>query len=149
MLRFFLVILILIPSFAMACSCVAPKNDLALEYYEKTDVIIKGKIISASGGWSTMGPMTKIEVIEIIKGDDIPHTMTVNYNNLSAACGHDLVEGEENIFAIYDTRSLVITDNNSRGYGFRLMSSCHQIQIRHYLQNNKVNKNILEKDKEK
>ena len=142
-------LLFFIPSLVMACGCVAPNRELSQEFFAKTDVIVKGRIISVSGGWSAMGPMAKIEIIEVIKGKNIPEIMTANYNNMAAACGHDLVEGAEDIFGFYDTRSLVIADNNSRGYGFRLMNSCHQSQIRYYLENNKINKNTLGKDKEK
>jgi hypothetical protein len=139
-IRFLFIALLFVPvpSIAMACSCLEPNDKTAAESYKKADIIVSGKILSASGGWSEMGPMLKIEVIDVIKGDNIPDIMTVNYNNLPAACGHDLKAGDEAIFALYDTRSLTVTNNNVRGYGFRMMVSCHQYQVKHYL--DKINK---------
>jgi hypothetical protein len=131
----FILFLITMPSIAMACSCLEPNDKTASESYKKSDVIVKGRIQSASSGWSEMGPMVKIEVIDVIKGNEVPDIITSNYNNFPAACGHDLKAGEEAIFALYDTRSLTVTNNNLRGYGFRMMVSCHQNQVRHYIEN--------------
>ena len=115
-----------------ACSCMAPTEKQAYKAYKDTDIIIKGKILAKSGGWESSGPLIKIDVSDIYKGTNIPDVIMVNYNSNTAACGNHFEIDKDYIIALYDTRSLTLNDENTRGYGFRVMSSCHQYQIQHY-----------------
>lgn len=120
---------------ALACRCVAPSMDQGMVSYQEADIIIKGTVTSSSNGFSDTGPMLKIDIIDVIKGDNIPSAITANFNNVTAACGNEFTVGDDYIIALYDTRSLTLSDNNARGFGFRVMISCHQDQIRHYIEN--------------
>lgn len=125
---------------AWACRCLAPSDDHAMMSYQEADVVVKATITSASEGFSNLGPILKMDVIDVIKGEDIPESITANYNNVTAACGNEFTVEQDYIVALYDTRSLILADSNPRGYGFRVMVSCHQNQIRYYLKNKDITK---------
>ena len=127
------IMVLLTSSTVMACSCPEPTEDQAKAAYADTEVIVRARIIQVSGGWGTMTPIMRLEVIEKLKGDNIPTVMMANYNNNMAACGYDYQEGDEDIIALYDTRDIGLTDNNSRGYGFRVMSSCHAEAVKYFI----------------
>lgn len=120
-------------SHGWACSCTAPNKDSSKEAFAQSDVVIDAEIISASKGWSEIGPLLKVRSNKIYKGENIPDIMMINYNDHTAACGNQFKSGDNAILAIYDTRSVNLDDNNTRGYGFRLMVSCQQSQVRHYI----------------
>lgn len=134
-MRLYLLILLsfFIATPVWACKCAAPNNALAKISYDKADIVIKAHAVYTSDGWDDTGPLLKIRVDEVIKGHNIPDEITANYNDHTAACGNYFEQGTDYIIALYDTRSLILTDNNSRGYGFRVMISCEQYQVRHYI----------------
>lgn len=120
---------------ALACRCVAPNDKLAEQSYNEADIVVNAEILNVSDGWDNTGPLVKMKINSVIKGDEIPDEITANYNDTTAACGNEFAVGEKYIIALYDTRSLLLTANNSRGYGFRVMISCHQNQVRYYINN--------------
>jgi hypothetical protein len=136
---------------AMACRCMAPSDELAANSFKEADSVIEATVLSASAGWGSTAPIIKFQVKNVIKGHDIPDLITADYNPNSAACGNNYEIGETVIVALYDTRSLIINDANTRGYGFRVMISCHQEQVEHYVKHmidkNKTPSNQPEKDK--
>ena len=118
---------------AWACQCLPPSIEKAKKSYDDADVVIDAKVTNLSGGWGSTSPMVKLQVNTVIKGNDIPKLITADYNENHAACGNDFTVGQTAIIALYDTRSLMVTDANARGYGFRVMISCHQEQVRYYV----------------
>lgn len=125
---------------ALACSCMAPNAESAMESYNEADVVVEAKILNTSDGWDNTGPLVKMRIIDVIKGQDILDEITVNYNNVPANCGNEFFEDETYIVGLYDTRSVVLSESNARGYGFRMMVSCHQEGIRYYIKNFMKNK---------
>jgi len=120
---------------ALACSCVAPNMEQGTKAYNQSDVVLKGTITNKSDGWEGLRPLITVNVIDVIKGYDIPENLTADYNKNTAACGNNFNVGDDYIIAMFDTRSLILTDENIRGYGFRAMPSCHQYQVRDYIKN--------------
>jgi len=129
----FLILFIFIATPALSCSCISPTIEEGEKSYNKSDVIIKGTIIENSNGWQGRKPILKIKVDDVIKGRDIPDQITVDYNPNTAACGNEFIANKGYVLALYDTRTLMLSDDNKRGYGFRVMVSCHQMQIRNYI----------------
>lgn len=132
---------------AIACSCIAPSIEGGRKSFKEADVVINGTIIEKSGGWQSMRPIVKIQIHEIFKGNNIPDIITADYNPSTAACGNELKVNTTYDLALYDTRSIMVTDGNNRGYGFRVMISCHQDQVRYYLRNK--DKKIIETEESK
>jgi len=127
----------------MACRCVPPSQEQGIKSYNEANVIIKGTVLNASEGFSQLGPIIKIKVNEIIKGKNVPDEIIANYNDVTAACGNIFEVEKDYVIALYDTRSLQLTDSNSRGYGFRVMVSCHQSQVLEYLKSLEIKNNIM------
>jgi hypothetical protein len=123
-------------SFALACSCLKPDDKESAKHFNEADIVIYARIINPSKGFTQAGPLLNVETLHVIKGQDVPKTMNINYNNNAAACGHVFEKGEEAILAIYDTRQ--ISSSQTRGYGFRLMSLCQQYQVRHHVKQQKM-----------
>ena len=119
---------------AHACKCYPANNELGEQTYLDADIIIYAKVINPSKGFTQAGPILTVETMDIIKGDDIPKILNMNYNPTITACGNHFSVDEEAILAIYDTRELAST--MTQGYGFRLMSSCQQDYVRHHIQDN-------------
>lgn len=121
-----------------ACSCVAPTMEQGALSFNKSDVIVKGIVTEDSMGWGGRKPMIKLTVEDVIKGKNIPEEITIDYNANTAACGNDFTVNEKYVLALYDTRALTLSDDNKRGYGFRVMVSCHQMQIRNYIEHKAI-----------
>ena len=137
-MRYFLLVCImaaLTPSIALACECLPPSDEMAKKSYEDADIVIKASIMQASKGWSVTGPIARLQVLSIYKGENVPDIITINYNNQPSACGMALEEGNTTTLALYDTRSLVLNSSNTRGFGFRSMISCSQDQVQYYIDN--------------
>ena len=144
-MRFYLLLFILLcfsPLPALACSCVKPNMEQGQKSFENSDIVIKATVLSISKGFKGSGPMMKLKVDELIKGDNIPDAISVNYNSSLSACGNNYDVGSEYIFALYDTRSVILNPNNTRGYGYRVMISCHQNQVKYYIDHRK-NKTLI------
>lgn len=118
---------------AKACECLAPTLEQGKKSYDGADIVIKAKILSVSAGWGSTSPIVKLQVNNVIKGDNVPNIITANYNENHVACGNEFTLNQTAIIALYDTRPLMVTAANMRGYGFRVMMSCHQDQVRYYL----------------
>ena len=127
---------------AQACKCYPPNNELAEQAYFDADIIIRAKVINPSKGFTQSGPILSVETLEVIKGRDVPNMINMNYNPTLAACGNHFEADDEAIMAVYDTRQLSLS--TARGYGFRLMSSCQQDYVRHYLENIKKTNDLTE-----
>jgi hypothetical protein len=132
---FAIVITIISSVSAMACSCLAPYDEQAKDAFEKADIIAEFNIINASKGWGSAGPIAQIEPIKIYKGENIPETINTNYNNNVTTCGNILKGQETLLLGLYDTRDIELRADNARGYGFRVMHSCYQGNIRYYIEN--------------
>lgn len=130
----------MISSSAWACSCVAPTMIEGAKSFNTTDIIVKGIVTEDSMGWEGRRPIITFEIEDVMKGQNIPDNITIDYNPSTAACGHNFTVGEDYILALYDTRTINLTDENKRGYGFRIMTSCHQTQVRNYIQNKESEK---------
>lgn len=133
----FLMALAVVPQ-AMAeavypCMCYDYTEKRGAKSFFDADVVIGGDIVKASEGFSNLGPLLKITPVEIYKGNNLPELMTANYNSTPAACGNRFAVGEHYIIALYDTRTIGVQNNNTRGYGFRVMYSCVQDEVRRYL----------------
>lgn len=140
---------LIMPSVAMACQCMPPSDELAQKSFEDSDIVVNGIVTQVSGGWGSQEPMIKLQINTIYKGGNIPDIITVNYNENSAACGNDFEPNQSVTIALYDTRSLMVTEANTRGYGFRAMISCHQYQVRHYVDTMMGKKALTNKQTEK
>jgi hypothetical protein len=123
------------PQIVQACECLQPTREQAAKTYEDADIIINARIINPSRGFTQAGPIVTIEVLEVIKGNNFPNEMKVNYNPNAAACGTELIHEEQRVVALYDTRALGPSIANTRGYGFRLMSACQQLAVQEALKN--------------
>ena len=128
-------ICIFISAKVFACSCMEPSKETAIESYNQSDVIVRASVVEVSEGFSSLGPLVRLDVHEVIKGKDIPDFITANYNINLAACGQRFTEGEEVVLALYDTRDVRLRVDNARGYGFRVMISCYQQDVRYFLDN--------------
>jgi hypothetical protein len=136
-MRVFLAVLtigVLMPVAAMACSCPPISEATAKQAYANTQVIVRGRIDRVLGVWGTMTPSLWVEVTEVLKGENIPPTIIVNYNSNSVACGYEYEAGESDIFALYDMRDIGPTANNTNGYGYRLMQSCHGAEVKYFIE---------------
>ena len=142
MMRFILytLFMVMISGAAMACTCVQPTTDMAKQSYDDADVVINATIINNSEGWNGAGALLKLKINDVFKGENLPSEIMANYNNNTAACGNNFNEGQDYNLGLYDTRSLILTDANTRGYGFRIMISCVQSQIQYHLNNIKKDK---------
>lgn len=118
---------------AQACECKAPRPQKAAKAYNDADIIVNGKIDTVSGGFHELGPMVRIKINKVIKGNDNPEMITANYNPNTYVCGHEFKKGEEHTLALYDTRGLGVTDRNTRGYGYRVMIACDQKLVKHHM----------------
>lgn len=130
-----IIILFIMVNTAMACQCLPDDEKLSKDAWKETNFVVKARVLSISGGWNGLGPRTRIEIMDKIKGDDIPDTILVNYNDNAMACGHQLYKGQERLFALYDTRDVGVTDTNLRGFGFRMTNLCHHKKIEFYMNN--------------
>ncbi len=136
-MRVFIAVLIIgfmMPVAAMACSCQTPTEAKAKKAYAITEVIVRARVEQVSGGWGTMNPTLRLGVTEVLKGENIPETIMANYNSNTAACGYSYKEGDEDIFALFDTREIGLTANNARGYGYRLMQACHGANVKYFIE---------------
>lgn len=137
MIRLFLSLIILFTLYAPAshaCTCKPIKPSESEKFYNEADAIVTGEIKTISGGFGGQGPMIKMDVENVIKGENIPDLLTANYNIHPHLCGHEFNVGETHTLALYDTRGLGITRENTRGYGFRVMISCFQEAIKKQLE---------------
>ena len=129
--------MVLAPSFAWACRCYPPDDTVASKAYEEADIVIRAEIINPSKGFTQSGPLLTVNTIDVIKGENVPATLNLNYNNVPAACGSYFEKGQITVIGIYDTRDMSKTDA-ARGYGYRLMSSCQLDYIRYYVDHMKT-----------
>ena len=119
---------------AYACSCLPASDARARTSFDQADVVIRAKINEVSGGWGSIGPLAKMDVVETYKGQYIQKKLTVNYNSVENACGNELNVGETYVLGLFDLRDLGDKSQRQYGYGFRTMIQCDQIQIRHYIE---------------
>lgn len=134
LLSFTFILCSLVSMPAWACRCMAPNDELAINAYSEADIVIYAEIINPSKGFAQSGPMVSVKVTDVIKGRDVPENMNLNYNNVTAACGNYYETGQKVLIGIYDNHS-VSANQSTRGYGYRVMSSCQQAYIQHYVDN--------------
>lgn len=129
-----LIVSVLLSGQSLACSCLAPNDKTATDAFNKADVIVKAEVVAASEGFSERGPLLQLDIKEVIKGQDVPDFITANYNLNLPACGHRFEPEQRVTLALYDTRDVELRRDNARGYGFRVMISCYQDQVRYFLE---------------
>ena len=118
----------------LACECIPTTDQMAEKSFTEADLVVKATLVSPSPGWGSNSGLVRVHIEEVIKGEeDLPEIITVNYNSNSAVCGHEFTEGQKGIFAMYDTRSIGLTNEGNRGYGFRMLVSCDQVNVRHHV----------------
>jgi hypothetical protein len=127
-------IMIMQVSSAWACTCMRPDDENALNSFQNAGHIIKAEVQLISKGWRGSGPLATLKILETHKGElEKDDVIVVQYNPSAAACGNALEEGQTYVLGMYDVRSFDTTRPSVGDY--RVMNSCEQMQIRHYINN--------------
>ena len=108
----------------------------AQQAYDAADRIVTVEPVLFSKGWGGSSPTVRFKIHETLKGGPLPDEINAAYNANAAMCGVDLQAGERYTLGLYDLYTPQAGQDFSGRY--RVMSSCQQAGITHYLQNTRA-----------
>jgi hypothetical protein len=100
---------------AYACSCIAPDPNKSTEQqvaegYQKSDAVLKAKVLSVSTDRKTFKKNVKLLLIKSWKGK-FAKTVIITTNLSSAACGFDFEAGKKYIIYAYRDSNKKLSTN--------------------------------------
>lgn len=134
----FLMIVTMTPAYA--CRCSAPTDARNVQSMNDANIIIQGEIIEVSHSFGNIGPVVKVKISDILKGEKLnkEQIITIAYNMNTASCGHFFETGNVGTWGLYDTRAMPDGNMTLKAYGFRMMASCDQYQIQNYFKKESI-----------
>ena len=110
-------------SFANACTCPEPSEELATEYYNDMDFVFEGEIVSLSKDTLRHTPKVTLKITRQYKGHFTEREVSFDYNPDQNLCGFRFAEQQLVTLGAYEVEGRLP----------RIAFSCAQMGVRKYL----------------